>query len=75
MNRPTKMVKHPNSIVNRLYPVEAVLQDLAAQEGCDGEPYDEMQEASTYITELNDYIDHLEKEIRKKDLKSKKLLL
>lgn len=34
------------------YPVEIVLRDLAAQEGCDGEPYDAMVFAAATITTL-----------------------
>lgn len=32
--------------------ISAVLNCLAAQENCDGEPYDQMVEASKYICEL-----------------------
>lgn len=34
------------------YPIETVLRDLAAQEGCDGEPYDAMVFAADTITAL-----------------------
>lgn len=34
------------------YPIETVLRDLAAQEGCDGEPYDAMVFAADTITTL-----------------------
>lgn len=34
------------------YPIETVLRDLAAQEGCDGEPYDAMVFAADAIAAL-----------------------
>jgi hypothetical protein len=46
-------IKHPLAVnQERLYPIQAVLQDLAAQENCDGEPYDQMQAAAEYIKDL-----------------------
>ena len=44
-------IKHPLKW-NELYPIQTVLMDLAGQENCDGEPYDQMVEASEYISEL-----------------------
>lgn len=44
-------IKHPLKW-NELYPIQTVLMDLASQENCDGEPYDQMMEASEYISEL-----------------------
>ena len=44
-------IKHPLKW-NELYPIQTVLMDLASQENCDGEPYDQMVEASEYISEL-----------------------
>lgn len=47
-------------IVDPLSPTEEergivdVLRGLAAQENCDGEPYDQMQMAADYIQELHD---------------------
>lgn len=46
-------IKNPLAVnQDRLYPIATVLQNLAAQENCDGEPYDQMQLAAEYITEL-----------------------
>lgn len=46
-------IKHPLAVnQERLYPIQSVLKDLAAQENCDGEPYDQMQLAADYITDL-----------------------
>ena len=44
-------IKHPLKW-NELYPIQTVLMDLAGQENCDGEPYDQIMEASEYISEL-----------------------
>lgn len=33
-------------------PIRTRLRDLASQEGCDGEPYDTMQEAAEYIERI-----------------------
>ena len=46
-------IKHPLKW-NELYPIQTVLMDLASQENCDGEPYDQIIEASEYICELED---------------------
>ena len=45
-------------------PLWVLLCDLASQENCDGEPYDEMQEASEYILELEAKINELEECLR-----------
>lgn len=46
-------IKNPLAVnQERLYPIQSVLKDLAAQENCDGEPYDQMQLAADYITLL-----------------------
>jgi hypothetical protein len=42
----------PNPLTLRLSTVSHVLRALAAQENCDGEPYDQMQAAAGYIDEL-----------------------
>lgn len=44
------LVNHP--LTGREAPIQQVLRDLASQEGCDGEPYDECIEAARYIDEL-----------------------
>lgn len=51
-------IKHPLRYQDDLVPVQQVLRDLAAQENCDGEPYDQMMLAA-------DYIDRLESQIKK----------
>lgn len=47
----------------RMVDLWVVLSDLASQENCDGEPYDQMQEASEYIQELEQKINDLETEL------------
>lgn len=44
-----------------LRPLSKVLLDLAAQENCDGEPYDQMQEAAEYIEEIENILEELKK--------------
>ena len=41
------MYEHPG--YRKPYPIQTVLRDLASQEGCDGEPYDAMVFAASYI--------------------------
>lgn len=43
-------VIHP--IKNGMYPIQMVLRDLASQENCDGEPYDQMIQAADHIDDL-----------------------
>ncbi len=45
---------HP--LTGRDAPIQQVLRDLAAQEGCDGEPYDECVEAAHYIDTLENQL-------------------
>ena len=45
-----KLIVHPLRFP--LAPIQQVLRDLAAQENCDGEPYDQMILAANYIDEL-----------------------
>jgi hypothetical protein len=40
--------------------IQTVMRHLASQEGCDGEEYDLLQEASFYIDELETRIEQLE---------------
>lgn len=56
-------IKHPLKW-NKLYPIQIVLMDLASQENCDGEPYDQMMEASEYISELERRVKNLEDIVR-----------
>lgn len=43
-------VIHP--IKNGMFPIQTVLRDLANQENCDGDPYDQMYQAADYIDDL-----------------------
>ena len=51
-----KLIKHPLRVRDIPAPIQTVLRDLAGQDGCDGDPYDQMMEAA-------DYIDFLEKRV------------
>lgn len=42
--------EHP--LTGRRAPIQRILRDLAAQENCDGDPYDQMMQAADYIEEL-----------------------
>ena len=44
-------MKHPLH-GDKEYPTSTVLRDLASQEGCDGDPYDQMVEAADEIDSL-----------------------
>lgn len=46
----TCKIQHP--LRPGLYSIQQVLRDLAAQENCDGEPYDQMMLAASYIDML-----------------------
>lgn len=46
------IINHPIGKAGVEYDIVTVLLDLAAQENCDGEPYDQMQQAGLYIREL-----------------------
>ena len=54
-----RLVKHPLSLSTKPYKIQTVLRDLAAQENMEGDPYDQIQEASNYIDELEGYINYL----------------
>lgn len=58
-----RLIPHPLSTSGRAYPITTVLLDLAAQEGCDGEPYDIMVATAHYIEDLEVYVKELEAEI------------
>jgi len=49
---PKMMVVDPLSSTGKLVPIQEVLRSLAAQEGCDGEPYDQMMQAADRIDDL-----------------------
>lgn len=48
-------VIHP--LHGSMYPIQRVLRDLAAQENCDGEPYDQMIQAADHIDDLEQRLD------------------
>lgn len=47
--------------------IKTVLYALAGQGGCDGEPYDQIQQAADYIAELEKQIAELEKDNKRLD--------
>jgi len=47
-----RMIVDPLSPAGEQRDVATVLHGLAAQENCDGEPYDQMQAAADYIREM-----------------------
>lgn len=49
----------PNPLTGNDDHIASVLQMLASQEGCDGEPYDQMQAAAEYIRKLESQVDVL----------------
>lgn len=55
-------VIHP--LHGSMYPIQRVLRDLAAQESCDGEPYDQMIQAADYIDDLETRMEFLRQQIR-----------
>lgn len=48
-------VIHP--IKNGMHPIQHVLRDLANQENCDGDPYDQMIQAADYIDDLEERLE------------------
>lgn len=55
-------VIHP--IRNGMFPIQYVLRDLASQELCDGEPYDQMIQAADYIDDLEMRMEFLREQLR-----------
>lgn len=53
-----------NPLTGKLTPIADVLHRLAAQENCDGEPYDQMQQAGDYIKELEKRLEQAEGRIK-----------
>jgi hypothetical protein len=51
-----RKIKGPSSVKGTMQTIPAVLSILASQEGCDGEPYDQMIEAAEYIEYLEKII-------------------
>lgn len=68
-----KKIVDPLSPTGEERDIVDVLRGLAAQENCDGEPYDQMQAAADYIGGLEEERDALEGE--NADLKKKEELL
>jgi hypothetical protein len=60
-------IVNPLSVNGSLEPIQTVLRVLAAQGGCDGEPYDQMQLAADYIDELEHLIKHVTDMIERKE--------
>ena len=52
-----KRIHHPLRVRDIPAPIQTVLRDLAGQDGCDGEPYDQMMEAADYIDALERRLD------------------
>lgn len=48
-----------NPLTGKDEPVRAVLRSMAGQEGHDGEPYDQMQEAADYIEKLESALNNI----------------
>lgn len=56
----TLLVERPLKYhLGKKFPIQDVLMDLASQENCDGDPYDQMVEASKHITELEKEVQRL----------------
>ena len=53
------MRKIRNPLTGRRSDIVVVLTMLCAQDGCDGEPYDQMMEAAEYISDLRGHISEL----------------
>jgi len=45
-----------NPLTGNVERVQSVLRSLASQEGCDGDPYDQMTHAADYIDRLEELI-------------------
>lgn len=55
-------VIHP--LRNGMFPIQYVLRDLASQELCDGDPYDQMIQAADYIDDLEMRMEFLREQLR-----------
>ena len=56
---------NPRSISAKPQPIASVLRQIASGENCDGEPYDQMQQAGDYIEQLERELAQAIKEIGK----------
>ena len=54
--------------------IRTKLYDLASQENCDGEPYDTMQEAADYITQLEQDFNAVTEDNREMSMRQSELL-
>lgn len=55
-------VIHP--LRNGMFPIQYVLRDLASQELCDGDPYDQMIQAADYIDDLESRLEFYREQLR-----------
>lgn len=55
-------IEHP--LLPGRFPIQRVLRDLASQENCDGDPYDQMIQAADYIDELEGRLDFFRTKIK-----------
>ena len=55
-------VIHP--IKNGTWPIQMVLRDLANQENCDGDPYDQMYQAADYIDDLETRLEFFREKLK-----------
>jgi hypothetical protein len=56
-----------NPLTGRYEPISSVLAQLASQENCDGEPYDQMMDAAEYIEELVQELDYIKGKLNEID--------
>lgn len=55
-------VIHP--LTRRMASIQHVLRDLASQENCDGDPYDQMIKAAEHIDDLESRLDFYREQLR-----------
>jgi len=53
-------INDPGTCTREMVPIENVLRRMAGQEGCDGEPYDQMQAAAEFIADLRAQLERVE---------------
>lgn len=57
-------MKVVNPLNSCMQPIQLVLRDLANQENCDGEPYDQMYQAADYIDDLETRLEFLREKLK-----------
>lgn len=68
------LIIDPLSIApEKMVPIQSVLRSLSAQEGCDGEPYDQMVQAADYIDDLENRVCRLSKDRHELDMQLTRL--